>query len=331
MKSGSEMKRPIGSCEASTRPVPGVANPRGFLVILCLAMAGFPALAGPRAPQADGSQQALVFKGCSIIRRAFMTEAARAYEEATGKRIDVMGGGATLGIRSAAAGGSDIGGACRPALPRMADEERGVHMTQIAWDALVFITHPSNPLNGIGLQQAKAVLMGDIDNWKPLGGPNRRILPMFRSQVPEHGGKLSGVGYMTRLLLFDDPTIDFTSKAVFFLHSAEVEEAVEKVPYSFGVTGVSSANKRNVKVLALDGVAPSQDHIASGAYPLFRPLYLMTRGEPRGSVKDFIAWLLSERGQRVVHEQGTVTLRQGAGLRKKFRYHPPGMEASAEP
>ncbi len=289
------------------------------LFLTCVLTMGMVALSYP-VLAADGVRnEALVFKGCSIIRRAFMTEAARAYEMASGQKIDVMGGGATLGIRATAAGDADIGGTCRPPLPKLSVKEKGVQSIQIAWDALVVITNPSNPVDSISLKQLKLVLQGEIVNWRELGGPDKQIVPVFRSQAPEYGGKLSGVGYMTRQILFGDLEIDFSSRALFFRHSAEVEETVEKIPYSFAVTGVSSANKRQVKVLAIDDFKPNRANIASAAYPLFRPLYLVTQGDPSPAVKGFLKWLLSDEGQQVVSDQGTVTLLEGFRLSDLFR------------
>ncbi len=268
----------------------------------------------------DQEVEPLIFKGCSIIRRAFMSEVAAAYEKAGGKKINVMGGGATLGVRSVAAGDADIGGACRPCLPDMFNEEKGVYMTQIAWGALVFITHPSNPANNVTLKQGKDILLGKITNWKQVGGPDKPIRAVIRSQVPEHGGKLSGSGYLFRLMVFKDPNIEYTENALFFKHSAELEETIEKIEYTFAITGVSSARKRKVKILNLDGVKPTKANIGSGKYPLFRPLYLITKGEPSGEVKKFIDWLLSKEGQRIVSEQGTVNLIEGKSLKKGFKY-----------
>jgi phosphate transport system substrate-binding protein len=129
---------------------------------------------------------------------------------------------------------------------------------------------------------------------------------------------------MTRLLLFGDPEIDFADNALFFKHSAEVEESVENVEFAFAVTGISSARKRDVKILALDGVNPTKENIASGAYGLFRPLYLVTKGAPAGETKQFVDWLLSEKGQQVVSDQGTVNLAEGQSLRATFGFwqHP---------
>ena len=275
----------------------------------------------PVTPKKVGQEvEPLIFKGCSIIRRAFMSEVAAAYEKAGEKKINVMGGGATLGVRSVAAGDADIGGACRPCLPDMFNEEKGVYMTQIAWGALVFITHPSNPVNNVTLEQGKDILLGKITNWKQVGGPDKPIRAVIRSQVPEHGGKLSGSGYMFRLMVFNNPNIEYTENALFFKHSAELEETIEKIEYTFAITGVSSARKRKVKILNLNGVQPTKANIGSGKYPLFRPLYLITKGEPSGEVKKFIDWLLSKEGQRIVSEQGTVNLIEGKSLKKGFKY-----------
>lgn len=274
------------------------------------------------APEAEAKKDnyTLHYKGCSVITTAFLRGAATSYENKTGKKIEVTGGGATLGIRAIAAGDGDIGGSCRPPLPELYDEEKGAYMTQIGWGALVFITHNSTPVDNITLEQAKDMLLGKITNWKEVGGPDKEIIAVFRSQVPESGGKLSGVEYMTRLMLFDDTNIDFTEKAIFFEDSAKVEETIEKIEYSFGVSDVSSAKKRNVKMLNLNGIAPAKENIANSKYPLFRPLYLMTKGKPSGEAKIFIDWLLSEEGQKVVSEQGTVSLAEGKDLKEKFRY-----------
>lgn len=87
-----------------------------------------------------------------------------------------------------------------------------------------------------------------------------------------------------------------------------------------GISGVSSARKCKVKLLALDGVKPTKKNIAKGIYPLFRPLFLMTKGEPAGDVRDFLDWILSDEGQKVISDQGTVNLEEGRGLVKKFRH-----------
>lgn len=267
--------------------------------------------------KAGDNSPKLIWTGCGITQKAFMGAAALEYEEQTGIMIEITGGGATKGIRATAGGTSDMGGTCRVALPEKYPGEN-VLLTHVAWDALVFITHNSNPIDGITTQQAKDILLGKITNWKELGGPDQRIIPVLR--VQDETGKLSGVGYMTRLMLFGDVDMNFTEDAVFKTSSGPVEEYVESTPFTFAVSGISSSRKRDLKIMKLDGMEPSKENIILGEYPLFRPLYLATSVEPTGEVDNFIEWILGEDGQRVISAQDTVNLEEGRGLKEKFRY-----------
>jgi len=258
--------------------------------------------------------------GCGISKVAYMVDAAREYKKETGVTIVLTGGGATRGIRAAAGGNTDIGGSCRHCLPEYSDQEKDAVMTHVAWDALVFFTHVDNPVNGISRAQAKAILLGEIDNWNEVDGPDAPIIRVFRRQTAD--GKLSGVGHMTRLLLFKDASVQYTSDALFERSSGPIEQYVEKTEFAFAVTGVSSAKKRQVKILKLDGIYPHKPEIESGEYGLFRPLYLITRGEPTGLAKGFLEWILSERGQAVLSAAGTVNLVEGEELETKYQYWP---------
>lgn len=259
----------------------------------------------------------LVWKGCSITKQAFMGECVAAYERKTGVHIELIGGGATLGIRATLEGDADLGGTCRPCRPDIfPGVESGGCLVHVAWDAICFITHPDNPVSGITSQQAKDILTGRITNWRQVGGPDRPILLIYRRQTER--GKFSGVGYMTRKLLFKDNDVDFSRKALNFRDSGLVERKVEELRWSFAPDGISSAQRRNVKVLAIDDTVCSKENIMSGRYPFFRPLYLITRGKPAGEVKKIIDWILGEEGQAIIGSQGTVNLVEGRFLSGKF-------------
>lgn len=258
--------------------------------------------------------------GCGITKKAFMVEAATAYKEKTGIIISTSGGGATKGIRDTNAGISDMGGSCRSTLPdKFPDEEADAYMTLVAWDALVPIVHKSNPINGLTDQQLKDILLGKTVNWKEVGGPDKKILVVARV------GKISGVGYETRKIIFGDANIDYAKDALLLKSSGPVENKVQIDPIAIGVTGISSAQKRvkqgkNLKILKVNGQEASVANIGSGAYPTFRPLFIISKGKPTGEVKGFLDWLLSEEGQKLVEAAGTVSLKQGAGLKDKFKY-----------
>ena len=107
-------------------------------------------------------------------------------------KTQIDGGGATKGIREVASLGADMGGSCRYTLTN-APEEAGVKMFPVAWDALVVITHPSNPVTNITMEQIRNIYRGELTNWKELGGADAPVDLMIRK------GKISGVG-LTLLL-----------------------------------------------------------------------------------------------------------------------------------
>jgi len=242
----------------------------------------------------------LKWVGCGISKKAFMKELAAGYQKKTGVIIDIQGGGATRGIRATSANNSDMGGTCRYKIGSAPEESRAI-LEPVAWDALVVIVHPDNPVENITFDQIRGIYLGKITNWKQLGGNNAPIRLMARK------GKLSGVGRALRKLVFANYNQEF--KATEFVKSSgPLEKAVVKDVNALGVTGISSARKRKVKNLQLDGKAPTYDNIRKGEYGLYRPLYLaMNRsGAKFDEVQKFIKYAHSREGRDIIRNNGTV-------------------------
>lgn len=237
--------------------------------------------------------------GCGISKKAFMKELAKAYTKKTGIKIKLSGGGATKGIRNAAKGVIDIGGACRVSLERH-PQERNAFQIPVAWDALVAFVHKDNPVDDITFSQLHKVYTGKIKNWKQLGGKNAPIELYVRR------GKMSGVGRTLRELVFANYNQKF--KATYVVKSSgPVEKGVLKNLNGFGVSGISSAKKRDFKLLKLDGKAPTYENIKNGSYALYRPLYLVIRrGNKDPLIRNFIKYAVSSEGQKIIRAQGTV-------------------------
>jgi phosphate transport system substrate-binding protein len=251
----------------------------------------------------------LKWVGCGITKKAFMKELAAAYEKKTGTKIIIKGGGATKGVR-AMAKGADIGGTCRHKIDVPAEKAAKLH--HVAWDALVVVVKKDNPVDSITSGQVKDVLTGRIKNLKKLGGSDSPINLYVRK------GKISGVGLMTREMVFNNPDQDFSPKAILKKSSGPLEKAISEDPQGIGITGISSAKKRTkLKMIKVDGVAPIKENIMAGKYPFYRPLYLTTKGEPTGEIRKFIDFALSAEGQAIISEQGTVNLKEGKGLKVK--------------
>ena len=256
----------------------------------------------------------LHWAGCGITRKAFMSELAAAYERRTGVHIEVGGGGATKGIRDTAKGVTELGGSCRwtlenPATFRPIAAERQVKMVPVAWDALVVIAHPDNPVDNISFGQVRGVYSGEIADWGELGGRQEPIDLFVRK------GRISGVGHTIRKLVFADFDYEFPASAQRFPSSGPLEKAVAANPNGLAITGVGSAKRRPVKILTIDGVEPTLDNIQSGDYMFYRPLFLVIKKRgAKPAAQKFIDFTLSEAGRRIIREAGTLPYRDGLNL-----------------
>ena len=260
------------------------------------------------------AEKILKWAGCGITKKAFMKELAEAYEKIYGVHFELEGGGATKGIRRVHNREVDIGGSCRNKIAGVA-EERGVRMSPVAWDALVVMVHPDNPVNNITLQQLKRVYEGKISNWKELGGEDAPIELLVRSS------RISGVGKTLRELVWANPEQAFSGSQE-FPSSGPLEKSVESNPNALGVSGISSARKRQVKLLTLEGKTPSYENIKNGDYLLYRPLYItyLPRNNPRiREIKRFINFAHSKQGREIIRSQGVVPYLDAMGLTSRQR------------
>jgi phosphate transport system substrate-binding protein len=246
------------------------------------------------------ASEPLIWAGCGITKKAFMGELAEAYKRRYGVEIKLEGGGATKGIRRISDQSVHIGGTCRPKLDANTEESLA-QLVPVAWDALVVIVHKDNPVSDISMQQLKDLYDGKISNWKQLGGPDRPISLMIRK------GRISGVGLTLRELVFDDAEHEFVSEHV-FPSSGPLEQAVEKNIDAIGVTGISSARKRDVKLLRLEGKYPNYDTVRTGEYLLYRPLYIAfnSANQRFAEVKRFVDFAHTRTGREIIRNAGTV-------------------------
>lgn len=158
-------------------------------------------------------------------------------------------------------------------------------------------------------QQAKDVYEGRATNWKDVGGPDQRIA--FFNKEPGRG-----TWEVFAHWLYGNPK---QAPPVSFPEVGGNEETRNKVastPGALSQLSASWADGKTVFALALtddDGgsaVPPTPENIVTGKYPMSRPLFLLTNGEPTGEAKVFVDFLLGERGQELVRKHGYLSLDQ---------------------
>jgi phosphate transport system substrate-binding protein len=219
-----------------------------------------------------------------------------------GVNISLSAGGSGDGIKALIDESTDIASSSREikdkeiALAR----ERGVNPVAhtIAIDAIVPIVHPRNKVQGLTSDQLSQIYQGKITNWKEVGGDNLTIVVISRDSS---SGTFESWGH----LVLNNARV--TPRAQLQASSGAVVQAVSKNRYAIGYIGLGYLNT-SVKGLTVNGIMASAKTALSKEYPVARPLYMYTNGQPAGEVADFLKFVLSPAGQKLVAKEGFVPL-----------------------
>jgi phosphate transport system substrate-binding protein len=225
--------------------------------------------------------------------------------------IAVTGGGSGVGIAALIANKVQIADASRPMKEKeyTAAKENGVIATEIAIgiDALSIIVHRDNPLKSLTIAQVGAIFRGEVTNWKEVGGSNMPI--SLYGRQPNSG----------TYVFFQEHVMgnkDYSPKMKQMNGNAQIIEAVTAdksgisyvgVGYVFDDKGqvLSGINVLDIAVGSGKPVSPlMKENVKGGLYPIARALYQYTNGKPKGNLKNFVAFILSPEGQKVVEEMG---------------------------
>jgi phosphate transport system substrate-binding protein len=248
------------------------------------------------------SAQTLNISGCSVSFLGYLKRLSEEYEKRTGAKVFVRAGGSVMGLDDLSSARVDIAASCK----KPDEYSKNFQHVQVAWDALVVIVHKSNPVNNISLKEIREIYAGSLKNFKQLGGNDSEI-KVFISN-PKKG--LSGVGKSTIDLMLEGKNFKSGPNMFFSASTAIVEQMVENTIEGFAVTGYSSAKKRGVKMLSVNGVYPTKENIINGLYPFKRPLYLVLPKNPKGEAKRFVDFALSEEGQSIISTEGVIPLKE---------------------
>lgn len=230
-------------------------------------------------------------------------------------RISVTGGGSGTGIASLINGTADIANASRAmkAEERAEAESNGVQPVEIpvARDAIAVIVHPDNPVESLTLQQISDIYSGKITNWKEVGGEDRPIVLLSRET--NSGTHVYFLEEVIRLGDSENKTL-FSPDTLLLPSSEGITAEVRQNPNAIGYDGLGyvTPDVKTVAVAAEPGapyVKPSIESVNAGQYPIARPLFMYTNGEPEGMIKDYIDWILGTDGQAIVAGLGFVPLK----------------------
>jgi phosphate transport system substrate-binding protein len=148
------------------------------------------------------------------------------------------------------------------------------------------------------IDQLSQIYQGKITNWEEVGGDNLQIVVVSRDSS---SGTFESWGH----LVLNNAKV--TPKAQLQASNGAVVQAVAKNRYAIGYIGLGYLNK-SVKAVTVNGITASAETAVKKEYPIARPLYMYTNGQPAGEVDSYIKFVLSPAGQKLVAKEGFVPL-----------------------
>lgn len=252
-------------------------------------------------------------KGSDTLVNVALAWAEQYMQEHPKVRISVTGGGSGTGIASLINGTADIANASREMKSEevKAAQANGITPVEfvVARDAIAVVVNPSNPVRALNLQQISDIYTGKITNWREVGGDDRPIVLLSRES---NSGTY--VYVLENVIRMGDPKskLLFTPDTLLMPSSEGISTEVRQNPNAIGYDGLGYVTPdQKVLAVARDAsspyVLPSVATVNNGTYPISRPLYMYTIGEPSGQVKAYLDWVLGP-GQKLVSKLGFVPL-----------------------
>ena len=285
---------------------------RAPCLLLCLAGSLFAA------------EEKIVFRG-SVAVKPIVDACAKAFA-ASHQGVSVAGAGSTsdVSIQAVVAGEAQLGALVKDLTPEQKAANPDLRTIPVALDGLVLVVNAANPVNGVSKAQVVGLFDGAIATWKDVGGADAAVLPVVRmksfassaffgasfgleyeetgegaAKRMQHKAKGAAAWGPARALITDDHPKGL----------AKVVTAAEAITYApYGIAKAMVTKGAALKLLALDGVEPTPATIQGGTYPVKRTCLLLVKGEPTGALKDFIAFMTSADGQKVIEACDFVPL-----------------------
>jgi phosphate transport system substrate-binding protein len=217
--------------------------------------------------------------------------------------IQVTGGGSGVGLSALINGSTDIANSSRPIKRSEMDKLKSRYNTlgveiPCAKDGITIFLNESNPINELTLQQLSDIYSGRVTNWKDVGGSNE--------DIKLYGRENSSGTYV----YFKDNVIkaDYAASCQTLPGTAAVVNAVKKDKNGIGYGGAAYAvGIKHCKVKKdanSQGYEPTAENIKKNVYPISRYLYMYLKSRPTGAMKQYIDWIISAEGQKIVTDIG---------------------------
>lgn len=202
---------------------------------------------------------------------------------------------------------TDIFFGAYPSQEQIADaKDRGTEFvyTPIGSEAFVFIVHKDNPVDSLTTEQIRDIYAGEITNWKEVGGRDEEIAAFQRNEGS--GSQSMLIRFMDGRELMQAPMEQYNDFMMGIIEEvASYKNRRNSIGFSFRYYVEGIIQNPDIKMLSVDGIAPTVENIRSGKYPVTTPLYAVTyEGNDNENVDKLLQWVLSEEGQEIIEKTG---------------------------
>ncbi len=207
--------------------------------------------------------------------------------------------GSSGGIQAVSKGALDIGLISRPL--QGGELTQGLSQVEYAKTPFILITQKNGSLSGLSSEDMIKIFRGEMRTW-----PNGEQIRLVRRPASDTDTAIAK-SISPAMSMAVDAALS-REGMLMALTDQENVDLIEKIPGALGFStlGQVFAEKRNVKILSLNGVTPSTKTLTNGSYPLFKPLYMATKAGPLSPVHRFINFMRSAECRRILQETGNV-------------------------
>lgn len=253
--------------------------------------------------------QKISVKGSDTVLPLAQKEAESYMLTKSGTSISVTGGGSGVGIAALIDGTTDIATASRSIKMeekmKLNSANKPYVEAQVAWDALAVIVNPSNKVSKLTRQQLEDIFTGKVTNWKDVGGADQKIIVYSRETS-------SGTYEFMKEHVMSKK--NFANNVLSMPATGAIIQSVGQTKGAIGYVGLAYLEKK-VKAIqvSFDGVkyvTPSFANAHNGTYPIVRPLYFYYLKSSENTLKPFINFVKSSKGQAIVKEVGYIPLKK---------------------
>jgi phosphate transport system substrate-binding protein len=233
-----------------------------------------------------------------------------------GAALAVTGGGSGTGIAALIQGSTTLAMSSRTIKPEEIEQAKKNNVTPkkftVGYDGIAVVVHPDNPVSTLTTGQLADIYTGKITDWKDVGGKNGKIVLLSREV---NSG--THVYFKEHILNKGDSKgkAEFSASALLIPSSQGIADEVAQNPRAIGYFGMGYITKKQkaVSVAADESSKPEEPtlkNVLSGKYPISRPLFIYSNGEPKGQNKAVIDFILSDKGQELVKTLGFVPIKK---------------------